>query len=485
MDSETVVKKLWNLCNTLRDNGISYEDYITELTYILFLKMMEEQGNDDRFPDGYCWHDLIHYTDNVEMFTFYKKMLEVLSDKKTDADPLVSQIYENASTHIQNPVDLAQIVHTINDVDWYSAKEENLLGDMYEGLLEKTANETKSGAGQYFTPRALINVIVDLIAPQIEERCNDPACGTFGFMIKASQYLKHKTDDFFEINEKQRNFEENEAFSGMELVPKTHRLALMNALLHDMHGKIAEGDSLSSSGQWMKNFDVVMTNPPFGTKAGSQRQLRDDIIYPTSNKQLDFLQIIYNSLNQSGHARAGVVVPDNVLFAGGVGEKVRKDLLDKCNLHTILRLPSGIFYAKGVQTNVLFFERGTEDFDNTKEVWVYDMRTNFRTISKAQPLKESDFSDFVKLYNSQDISQRSETYSAENPDGRWRKYTIDQIKNRLDTNLDFSWIKVKDDSEDQRSVSEIINDMANQVTKINDSIDQLKKILGNRNENDI
>ena len=314
-------------------------------------------------------------------------------------------------------------------MDWYSATEEGL-GNLYEGLLEKNANEKKSGAGQYFTPRVLINVMTRLVKPQAGERCNDPACGTFGFMIAAHKYVKDNTNDFFDLDADTADFERNEAFTGCELVHDTHRLAMMNAMLHEIEGKIILGDTLSTQGMSMKGYDVVLTNPPFGTKKGGERTTRDDLTFPTSNKQLNFLQHIYRSLKADGKARAAVVLPDNVLFADGDGERIRCDLMDKCNLHTVLRLPTGIFYAQGVKTNVLFFTRGVKDKENTKEVWIYDLRTNMPSFGKTNPLKESHFADFEKAYTAEDRSQVQ--------DERWNKFTREEIAakgNSLDLGL--------------------------------------------------
>lgn len=356
MTNQEIVQKLWNECNVLRDDGVSYQDYITELTYILFLKMSKEQGQEDDIPEKYRWDSLVS-KEGLELKNFYRQLLLDLGNPEIVKSPRINAIYANASTAIDEPANLEKIIKDIDELDWFSAREEGL-GDLYEGLMEKNASEVKSGAGQYFTPRVLINMMVRMTKPEIGDRCNDPAAGTFGFMVAADQYLKDKTDKYSTLNEEQEEFQEQEAFSGMELVPNTHRLAMMNQYLHGMDGRLEQGDSLSANGKWMKNFDIVLTNPPFGTKKGGERATRDDLTYETSNKQLNFLQIIYSSLKKDGKARAAVVVPDNVLFADGVGEQIRQDLMNKCNLHTILRLPTGIFYAQGVQTNVLFFTRG-------------------------------------------------------------------------------------------------------------------------------
>ena len=282
MNNQEIVAKLWNLCNVLRDDGITYQQYVTELTYILFLKMCKETGAESSIPEEYRWDKLVS-KQGLELKSFYKNLLEHLG----------------AQTSINEPKNLEKIIKTIDQFDWYSAKEEGL-GNLYEGLLEKNATEKKSGAGQYFTPRPLINVMTKLIAPQPGERCNDPACGTFGFMIAADQFVKKNTDDLFDLTVDEQEFQRTEAFTGCELVHDTHRLALMNAMLHDINGKIYLGDTLSNDGKMMKGYDVVLTNPPFGTKKGGERATRDDFTYPTSNKQLNFLQHIYRSLNTNG-----------------------------------------------------------------------------------------------------------------------------------------------------------------------------------------
>ncbi|MFR0585874.1 N-6 DNA methylase [Lactobacillus porci] len=475
MNNQEIVQRLWNECNVLRDDGVTYLDYLTELTYILFLKMSKEQGQEEQIPEQYRWDELVK-RDGEDLQQYYKQMLLDLGDANKTPNKKLNVIYANATTSIKDPKNLYKIIHDIDDLDWFSAKEEGL-GALYEGLLEKNANETKSGAGQYFTPRPLINMMVRMVQPKVGERLNDPAAGTFGFMVAANDYLREQTDDYFDLSAREQDFEKHEAFSGMELVQDTHRLALMNEYLHDMDGRLELGDSLSAAGKWMKDFDVVLTNPPFGTKKGGEGATRDDLTYSTSNKQLNFLEIIYNSLNRSGHARAAVVVPDNVLFADGVGEKIRLDLMNKCNLHTILRLPTGIFYAQGVQTNVLFFDRGTTDQDNTREVWIYDLRHNMRSFGKRNPLNKKDFEEFEKVYCPDDRSKRVEDYDAErNPNGRWRKFSIDEIKARPNTSLDISWIGDEEDKE-ERSLSELLSDMAEKSRNIDEAVAALQQAL--------
>jgi type I restriction enzyme M protein len=420
MNNQEIVQKLWNLCNVLRDDGITYQQYVTELTYLLFLKMMKEQETEDVIPEGYRWNDLLE-REGVELKTYYQRLL---LDLGSSGNEQLRLVYSDASTSIAEPKNLEKIIKSIDALDWYNAKEEGL-GNLYEGLLEKNASEKKSGAGQYFTPRVLIDVMVQLIDPKIGERCADPAAGTLGFMIAADQYLKNQTDDYFDLDPQEAKFQKKEAFVGMELVKDTHRLALMNALLHNMEGRLEQGDTLSSNGKWMKNFDVILTNPPFGTKKGGERVSRDDLTFETSNKQLNFLQLIYNALKDDGHARAAVVLPDNVLFESGIGSQIRRDLMNKCNLHTILRLPTGIFYAQGVKTNVLFFTRETTDQDNTKDVWVYDLRTNMSSFGKRNQLTMAHFENFMKAYVAED------RYKVE--DERWNVFTREEIAKKGDS----------------------------------------------------
>ena len=472
MTTREIVAKLWNLCNVLMDDGITYHQYVTELTYILFLKMAKETGAEAQIPETYRWDNLTSKS-GIELKKFYKKLLTHLGEECTGR---VREIYQGSSTNIDEPKNLEKIITTIDGLDWFSAREEGL-GNLYEGLLEKNANEKKSGAGQYFTSRVLIDVMTKLVKPQPGERCNDPACGTFGFMISASQYVRSQTDDFFDLDADTAKFEREEAFTGCELVHDTHRLALMNAMLHDIEGKITLGDTLSNAGMSMKDYDVVLTNPPFGTKKGGERATRDDFTFPTSNKQLNFLQHIYRSLKANGKARAAVVLPDNVLFADGDGERIRLDLMDKCNLHTILRLPTGIFYAQGVKTNVLFFTRGKTDKHNTKEVWIYDLRNDMPSFGKTNPLKSEHFDDFVKCYADGDLSKRKETYSEENPNGRWRKFTIEDILARDKTSLDITWMKVDSGTEDY-TLAELLDMIKEKSNNIAKAVAELETLIG-------
>ena len=444
--------------------------------------MSKEQGQEEGIPTQYRWDEL-KAKEGLELKNFYKQMLLDLGNAQKTPNPKVNAIYKDASTSIDEPANLEKIIKDIDELDWFSAREEGL-GNLYEGLLEKNANETKSGAGQYFTPRPLINMMVRMVRPEPGERLCDPAAGTFGFMVAANDYLKKKTDDYFDLSDEEQQFQRHEAFSGMELVPTTHRLALMNEYLHDIDGRLEQGDSLSAAGKWMKDFDVILTNPPFGTKKGGERATRDDLTYASSNKQLNFLEVIYNALNRKGTARAAVVVPDNVLFADGVGEQIRRDLMNKCNLHTILHLPSGIFYAQGVQTNVLFFDRGTTDQDNTQDVWIYDMRHKMRTFGKRAPLNEKDFAEFEKLYCPDNRTERKETYDAKtNPEGRWRRFTKEDIEGRPNTSLDISWMTDEEEA-DSRSLSEILTAMQEKSKEIARAVAVLSQELAEVDQDD-
>jgi type I restriction enzyme M protein len=396
MSAQEIANKLWNLCNVLRDDGVTYHQYLNELTYILFLKLSEVKDFKDQIPQEYQWQVFVNETDNIANFDRYREFLATVSTKTNSES--IQEIYTNASTTLTKPVNFNTIVKAIDKLDWYEENDRDVMGDIYETLLEKNAGEKKSGAGQYFTPRPLINVMVDLCVPKLGERWNDPACGTFGFMIAADHYLKEKHDNYFDLNDKDRNFQKKEAFSGVELVADAQRLAAMNAQLHGLESKITLGDTLTESGKLIKNLDGVLANPPFGTKKGGERPTRDDLTYLSSNKQLNFLQHIYRSLKKDGQARAAVVLPDNVLFEDGDGQKIRRDLMEKCNLHTILRLPTGIFYAAGVKTNVLFFTRGKSEEANTEKVWFYDMRTNMPSYGVRTPFTEKAFENFIIAY---------------------------------------------------------------------------------------
>ena len=437
MTTQDIVQRLWSLCHVLRDDGITYQEYVTELTYLLFLKMMKETGSERQLPAGDRWGDLTA-KQGLDQLTFYRQLLVHLGSHGSGR---VQSIFANASTSLRQPRNLQKLVADIDQLDWYSARQEGL-GDLYEGLLEKNANEKKSGAGQYFTPRPLIECMVNLVKPQPGERVQDPAAGTGGFLIAADRYIKARTNDLFDLPERLQEFQKREAFYGVELVLDAHRLLLMNAMLHDIEGDLLLGDTLSKTGEDLPEADVILTNPPFGTKKGGGLPTRDDFTFPTSNKQLAFLQHIYRGLLPGG--RAAVVLPDNVLFEEGVGAQIRADLMDKCDLHTILRLPQGIFYAQGVRTNILFFRRGEgkKDKANTTAVWVYDLRANMPAFGKRTPLTHEHFAEFEQAFGEDPLGRSPRVDQGET--GRFRCFTREQIAQWRDK-LDIAWLR--DESE--------------------------------------
>ncbi|MEO8350292.1 MAG: N-6 DNA methylase [Chthoniobacteraceae bacterium] len=450
--TQDIVAKLWNLCNVLKDDGVTYHQYVNELTYLLFLKMAQETAKlpnnnaEKQIPEGYRWADLVG-EQGVKLMERYRLLLVHLG---SHGSARVKAIYHDASTSIRKPLHLQKLVTEIDALDWYSARQEGL-GELYEGLLEKNATESKSGAGQYFTPRPLIESIVEVARPAAGEVIHDPACGTLGFLIIADRHVKAQTDDLFNLSTDDQLFQKHKAFIGMELVPDTHRLALMNALLHDIESPIILGDTLGNEGKGLKNADLVLTNPPFGTKKGGGKPTRDDLTFATGNKQFAFLQHIYRSLRKPDLARKGtrhehggraaVILPDNVLFEENIGAQIRADLMDKCRLHTILRLPTGIFYAQGVKTNVLFFHRGPAETGQTRDVWIYDLRTNMPSFGKRTPLTRQHFAEFEHAYGKDPWGRAKRTDEGET--GRFRRFTREFIRERGE-NLDISWLKDDD-----------------------------------------
>lgn len=482
MTHNDIVQKLWNLCDVLRDDGINYSDYVTELVLLLFIKMVHENteaGTLEKhpLPEGCRWTDLNRQS-GTNLTNDYKRILLALSTgkdangKTVHEDALISAIYADAQTRLREPRHLEQMIKTLDQIDWFSAAKDGL-GDLYEGLLEKNASETKSGAGQYFTPRPLINSMVRCIKPQPGEVIQDPAAGTAGFLVAAHEYIKANTDNLYDLATRERNFQKKKAYVGVELVPNTRRLALMNCLLHGMEGDdegvVHRGNSLGEMGKSLKPADIILANPPFGTSKGGDASItRDDLTFDTSNKQLAFLQHIYRNLKPGG--RAAVVLPDNVLFEAGKGTDIRRDLMHKCNLHTILRLPTGIFYAQGVKTNVLFFTKGsTKDIHQeencTQNVWVYDLRTNMPSFGKRTPFTEEHLKPFEKVYGKKadGTSKRTEgewSFGAEQVEldqtaenkgvdehlahSRWRCFSREWIAKTKGDSLDISWLKDKD-----------------------------------------
>lgn len=432
--TSTIVAKLWNLSKALQGAGVSYQGYITELTYLLFLKMLEETKHEERLPKGYHWADLVS-KGGVEQLDFYRKLLLDLGNSKIAKDPLVSAIFTDAQTALRKPTDLKLLTTTLDELDWFSARDDGL-GNLYEGLLEKTTSEKKSKAGQYFTPRPLIDCIVRLVKPQPGEVIQDPACGTGGFLIAADRYIKSKTDELFKLTSEQAHFQRCQAFAGAEYVTETRRLCLMNLQLHGIESSVGDIDSLSADGEALGKADLVLTNPPFNKMPQSVSRADFSITADERVGPLPFVEHVVRALKPG--ARAAVVVPDNVLFADGVGARLRTWLMNVCDLHTILRLPTGIFYAQGVKTNVLFFTRGKTDEGNTKAVWVYDLRANMDAFGKTRPLKVEDFAAFEKAFGSDPYGKAKRKDEGE--EGRFRCFTREAITARNNI-LDISWLK--------------------------------------------
>jgi type I restriction enzyme M protein len=446
-----IVAKLWSLCHVLRDDGVTYNEYVTELTFLLFLKMLEETGKESRLSKQYRWGELAK-REGLDQLDYYKRLLLDLG-KPEIKDGLVRAIFTDAQTKLRKPTNLKALTSSIDQLDWFSAREEGL-GNLYEGLLEKNASDKKSGAGQYFTPRPLIDCIIRLMKPQAGETIQDPAAGTAGFLVAADRYIKDHTDDLYKLSEQKAFFQRHSAFIGAELVPDTHRLCMMNLLLHGIEGGVDLADTLSPDGERLSKADVLLTNPPFGTKKGGGRPTRSDfsVTADTSNKQLAFVEHIVRALKPGG--RAAVVVPDNVLFEDNTGRRLRTWLMELCNLHTILRLPTGIFYAQGVKTNVLFFQRGKTDKASTKAVWVYDMRANMPAFGKTRPLTVKDFAEFERAYGDDPsgVTKRKD----QGEEGRWRCFLREQIAAR-DDNLDIAWLRdTEAESEEQLTEPEDI-----------------------------
>lgn len=465
MSESAIVSKVWNFANVLRDDGVGYGDYLEQITYLLFLKMADELNKPPynkglKFPklknvEGVeladaetCDWQTLSQKRGLELENFYNQMLRSLGSEKGT----LGQIFVKSQNKIQDPSKLLKIIDMIDKEQW-SLMGTDVKGKIYEGLLEKNAEDTKSGAGQYFTPRSLIKTMVACVRPKPMKTIIDPACGTGGFFLAAYDFIKNQ-----ELDQEEKEFLKNKTFYGNEIVANTRRMALMNMFLHNI-GEI-DGETLISSADALVSdngirYDYVLANPPFGKKSsmtitneeGKQEKQdyiinRQDFVATTANKQLNFLQHIKTLLNLTGEA--AVVLPDNVLFEGGAGETVRKELLKTTELHTILRLPTGIFYAQGVKANVLFFDNKPASKDPwTKEVWIYDYRSNISHTLKKNPMTSEHLKDFVKLYNPENRNKRTETWSETNPEGRWRKFTYSEIIERDKTNLDIFWIKDK------------------------------------------
>ena len=468
---QTLSQKVWQLATVLAGQGIGFTDYITQLTYLLFLKMDDENsetfGEESAIPEGFRWKDLLAL-DGLALIKQYEDTLNILQKE----DNLIGTIYTKAQNKIDKPVYLKKVITLIDEEKWL-VMDGDVKGAIYESILEKNGQDKKSGAGQYFTPRSLIQAMVDITRPKIDETVCDPACGTGGFLLAAYDYMKNQSQD----KEKQ-DFLRNEALSGVDNTALVVTLASMNLYLHGIgtnRSPIVCRDSLEKTPESL--VDVILANPPFGTRpAGSVEISRDDFYVDTKNNQLNFLQHIMVSLKQGG--RAAVVLPDNVLFEGNAGETVRKELLKNFNLHTILRLPTGIFYAQGVKANVLFFTKGTP----TKDIWYFDYRTGVKHTLATNPMQRHHLDEFVECYCADDMGKRKETYDAEtNPNGRWRKFTLEEIMARDKTSLDISWIKQGDETEDM-SLAELLATIQEKSNKIADAVTKLQALLANIKE---
>ncbi|MGI2096985.1 N-6 DNA methylase [Shewanella glacialipiscicola] len=517
MNNNDLVAKLWKLCDNLRDGGVSYQNYVNELASLLFLKMCQSTGQEqDLLPKGFRWNDLKGKI-GQEQHQFYRNMLVQLG---ADEHAIVRAIFQNVNTTITQPAQLTELVDNMDKLDWFNdtvngeaqGKSRDDFGDMYEGLLQKNANETKSGAGQYFTPRPLISTIVTLLQPQPREIIQDPAAGTAGFLIEADKYIKSQTNDLDDLDDNDQEFQMTKAFVGLELVPETRRLALMNCLLHDIEGDanqgaIRLGNTLGSAGENLPKAHVILTNPPFGSAASTN--ITRTFVHPTGNKQLCFMQHIYEALLPGG--RAAVVIPDNVLFEAGKGADIRRDLMDKCNLHTILRLPTGIFYAAGVKTNVLFFQKGSptnpnQDKGCTTETWVYDMRTNMNTFGKRRPLTDVHFNDFITAFGSdkngqspreegvwqqlgeidtsvhaiEEAHEKASEQVQSLEAARFRKFSRDYIRDQKGDSLDITWLKdlVATSSENLPEPEILAGEAMAELTEAMSEIYQLMMSLG-------
>ncbi|MCP8900948.1 HsdM family class I SAM-dependent methyltransferase [Gilvimarinus xylanilyticus] len=451
-----IISKVWSFCTTLRDDGVGYGDYLEQLTYLIFLKMADEyaappHNRDVGIPKKYSWSTLKRKTGS-ELEVSYYELLQALGKKKG----MLGQIFTKAQNKIQDPAKLARLIAMVDSTQW-TVMDADVKGDIYEGLLEKNAEDTKSGAGQYFTPRALIRAMVDCVRPEPKKTIADPACGTGGFFLAAYDFLTNPEN--YKLDKAQKTFLKHNTFYGNEIVANTRRMCLMNMFLHNI-GEI-DGESLvfpndALVAQSPQTFDYVLANPPFGKKSSMSftneegEQETDELTYnrqdfwaTTSNKQLNFVQHIRTMLKTTG--KAAVVVPDNVLFEGGAGETIRKRLLQETDLHTILRLPTGIFYAHGVKANVLFFDnREASPKAWTKSVWYYDYRTNVHHTLKKKPLRYEDLAEFIKCYKPENRHKRRSTWHPEKkPDGRWRKYSYEELTARDKTSLDVFWLKDK------------------------------------------
>ncbi len=492
INSSNIVDRVWNYCNVLRDDGVSYGDYLEQLTYLLFLKMDDENslvGRASLIPEAYRW-DTLRRLNGAELEAQYRTLLTELGQ----GAGLIPTIFRKAQNRIQDPAKLQRLIRLIDEEVW-SGLDMDVKGEIYEGLLEKNAQDIKSGSGQYFTPRPLIQAMVEVMRPKPGMTVCDPACGTGGFLLAAHDFIaeQHGT-----LDRDQWEHLRHQALHGWEIVDSAARLCVMNLYLHGISGNggsngqggkspIHVDDSLASEPG--EHFDMALTNPPFGKKSSvtyvtEKGELkhetgvveRKDFWTSTSNKQLNFVQHVHTLLKING--TAAVVVPDNVLFEGGAGEKVRRKLMQECDVHTLLRLPTGIFYAQGVKANVLFFDRKPASPSAwTEKLWIYDLRTNQNFTLKQNPLAREDLDEFVECYHAENRRQRAATWSEENPKGRWRAFGYEELMGRDKANLDIFWLK--DESlEDSANLPDPEVIAAEIVEDLEAALEQFRGILG-------
>ena len=430
---QNLTQKVWRLATVIASAGVGFTDYIIQLTYLLFLKMdyeMSEVTGKSAIPSGYSWNDLL-VLDGMDLLKHYEETLDILSQQSG----LIGTIFTKAQNKIGQPVSLKKVIELIDENDWFDPEIDK--GAIYEGILEKNGQDKKSGAGQYFTPRALIDAMVDVTRPGIDETVCDPACGTGGFLLAAFAYMKKQSQDQTKLEKLY-----NEKLIGYDITPLVVTLGAMNVYLHGI-----ETDR-------------------------SPISCRDSLLKEPEQCNFQFLQHMMLMLKEGG--RAAVVLPDNVLFESGAGEVIRKKLLEEFNLHTVLRLPTGIFYANGVRANVLFFTKGRK----TRNVWFYDYRTGVKHTLATNPIKRSDLDDFVACYHADDINARIETWSPNNSNGRWRKFSYDEVIARDKTNLDISWIKEEGESADDYTLAELFEKIESKSKSISEAVQSLKKLIG-------
>lgn len=464
MSIPVVSKRIWSLCHVLRDDGIVFHKFLSELTYLLFLKIAEETGREDLLPDGCRWIDLTAQPVGG-MLGYYRKMLTILGEDAPDH--VVREIFRFPTTVFNHEENLRKVVDGINAIDWHEAKSDGL-GAVYESLLQRSVAEARSGAGQYFTPRPLVDAMVSVLQPGLGETLQDPAAGTAGFLISAQEHIASK-------HTKASLKKRPPQYQAVEIEGDTYRLCLMNMFLHDMEGEFIHGDALTDDVAGLKAPDVIIANPPFGSSAGGARARRSDLPFPTSNKQLLFLQHIYLALKPGG--RAAVVLPDNVLYEEGVGRRVRAHLMETCDVHTLLRLPNGIFYAADVKTSVLFFSRPHTGEPSTQRMWVYDLRTNMQRFRKGRNLTNEVFADFVRLYGPDPLGRSPRDA---NTDPRFRKFSRAEIAERND-NLDLRWLtegrkEELDDREPEEILAALVQTLKSVVSDVESVAAELDSI---------